>query len=139
MSYLLDTNVVSEPKRPQPDPRVIQWLAGVHDDEIYLSSLTIGELKKGAVRLSIGRNRASVENYIEKVRNRFSGRILPITENTFLVWGRMMAEFENKGLVRPAFDSLLEATAAEHDLVLVTRNVRNFQQSPVTVFNPWDE
>ncbi|MFZ1702291.1 MAG: type II toxin-antitoxin system VapC family toxin [Pyrinomonadaceae bacterium] len=139
MSYLLDTNVVSEPKRPRPDPLVIQWLAGVDDDETFLSALTIGEMKKGVEKLPSSQNRARVQNYLEKVRNRFVGRILPITEHTFLVWGKMIAEFEKKGIVRPVLDSLLEATALEHDLILVTRNVRNFKDSSATILNPWED
>lgn len=139
MSYLLDTNVISEPSRKRPDEKVIQWLAGVEDSETYLSAFTIGEMKKGAVKLSSGRNSALVQRYVEKVRNRFAGRILPITEDTFLVWGRMVAEFEKKGVVRPILDSLLEAAALEHDLVLVTRNVRNFVGSSATILNPWED
>jgi len=139
MSYLLDTNVISEPKRKRPDQNVIRWLGSVDDAEIYLSVLTVGEMKKGAVKLPSGRNRVLVQNYLEKVRNRFTGRILPITERTFLVWGKMMAEFEQRGIVRPALDSLLEATALEHDLILLTRNVRNFQHSSVTILNPWED
>lgn len=139
MSYLLDTNVISEPKRKRPDQKVIQWLGSLDDADIYLSALTVGEMKKGAVKLLSGRNRVLVQNYLEKVRNRFAGRILPITERTFLVWGKMMAEFEQRGIVRPALDSLLEATALEHDLILVTRNVRDFQHSSVTILNPWED
>ena len=139
MSYLLDTNVISEPKRKRPDQKVIQWLGSLDDADIYLSALTVGEMKKGAVKLPSGRNRVLVQNYLEKVRNRFAGRILPITERTFLVWGKMMAEFEQRGIVRPALDSLLEATALEHDLILVTRNVRDFQHSSVTILNPWED
>ena len=139
MSYLLDTNVISEPKRPKPDVRVIQWLSSVNEVETFLSALTIGEMKKGVEKLPSSKNRALVQDYLEKTRNRFAGRILTITEKTFLVWGKMMAEFEKKGLMRPVLDSLLEATALEHDLILVTRNVRNFQGSSVTVLNPWED
>ncbi len=139
MSYLLDTNVISEPSRKRPDEKVLQWLASVEDGDIYLSALTVGEMKKGAVKLSSGRNSALVQNYLERVRNRFTGRILSITEDTFLVWGRMIAEFERKGVVRPVLDSLLEATALEHDLILVTRNVRNFRGSSATILNPWED
>ncbi len=138
MSYLLDTNVISEPKRPRPDQKVIDWLDDIDEDETYLSALTIGEMKKGVEKLPGGQNRVRVQNYLEKIRNRFAGRILPVTEHTFLVWGKMIAELEKKGIVRPALDSLLEATALEHDLILVTRNIRNFQQSSVTILNPWE-
>ncbi len=139
MSYLVDTNVISEPSRKRPDPKVIHWLAGIDDARIYISALTVGEMKKGAVKLSSVSDSVLVQDYLEKMRNRFTGRILPITEQTFLVWGRMIAEFELKGIVRPVLDSLLEATAVEHDLILVTRNVRNFKESSVTILNPWED
>lgn len=139
MSYLLDTNVISEPKRPRPDERVMHWLAAVDETEIFLSALTIGEMKKGVEKLPTSQNRARVQTYLEKTRNRFAGRILPITEQTFVVWGKMIAEFEKKGIVRPVLDSFLEATALEHDKVLVTRNVRNFNGSSVTILNPWED
>ncbi|MBV6497718.1 MAG: type II toxin-antitoxin system VapC family toxin [Acidobacteria bacterium ACB1] len=138
MGYLLDTNVISEPKRPRPDGRVIQWLGGIDESDAFLSVLTIGEMKKGVEKLPSSRHRAQVQDYLEKTRDRFTGRILPITEHTFLVWGKMMATFEKKGIGRPALDSLLEATALEHDLILVTRNVRNFSDSLVTILNPWE-
>ncbi len=139
MSYLLDTNVISEPKRPRPNERVLRWLTTVDDGETFLSALTIGEMKKGVEKLPSSQSRARVQKYLEKTRRRFSGRILPISEQTFLVWGKMIAELEKQGIARPVLDSFLEATALEHDLILVTRNVRNFKHSSVTILNPWDD
>ncbi len=139
MSYLLDTNVISEPRRKQPDQNVVTWLAGIDFTDVYLSSLTVGEIKKGAAKLPSGKQKAALDRWLDKLRRQFAGRILPVTEKTFLVWGKMFATFEKKGIVRPAFDSLLEATALEHDLILVTRNVKNFQDSSVTILNPWDD
>jgi predicted nucleic acid-binding protein len=139
MSYLLDTNVVSEPERKRPDANVLKWLDKTDPGIVYLSALTIGEIKKGVSKLATGKRKAHIQNWLEDVRRQFGGRILPITEQTFLVWGKMMAEFEQKGIVRPALDSFLLATALEHDLILVTRNVRNFQGSTVTLLNPWGD
>ncbi len=139
MSYLLDTNVVSETERPVPDKNVIKWLGQTDPDDTYLSALTVGEIKKGVSKLPSGKRKAHIQNWLEVVRKQFSGRILPLTEDTFSVWGKMMAEFEKSGIVRPALDSLLEATALENDLVLVTRNVRNFKDSQVTILNPWED
>ena len=90
-------------------------------------------------KLASGRRKAHIQNWLDDVRKHFSARILPLTEQTFLVWGKMMADFEQRGIVRPGLDSLLEATALEHDLILVTRNVRNFQHSSVTILNPWED
>lgn len=139
MSYLLDTNVISEPRRKLPNENVVQWLAGVEFADVYLSALTVGEIKKGAAKLPSGKQKVALESWLEKLRREFAERILPVTEETFLVWGKMVASFENVGIVRPAFDSLLEATALEHDLILVTRKVRNFRGSSVTIMNPWED
>ena len=139
MSYLLDTNVVSETERKRPDSKVLKWLENTDPGNTYLSALTIGEIKKGVSKLATGKRKAHIQNWLEGVRQQFGGRILPITEQTFLVWGKMMAEFEQRGLVRAALDSFLEATALEHDFILVTRNVRNFQHSSVTILNPWED
>jgi len=139
MSYLLDTNVVSETERERPDSNVLEWLEKTDPGITFLSALTIGEVKKGVSKLPTGKKKAHIQNWLENVRQKFDGRILPITEQTFLVWGKMMAEFEQKGVVRPALDSFLEATALEHDLILVTRNMRNFRGSSVTILNPWED
>jgi len=139
MSYLLDTNVVSETERKLPDRNVLKWLERTDPGNTYLSALTLGEIKKGVSKLPAGKRKAHIQNWLEDVRKQFGGRILPITEQTFLVWGKMMAEFEQKGIVRPALDSFLEATALEHDLILVTRNIRNFRDSSVTILNPWED
>jgi predicted nucleic acid-binding protein len=139
MSFLLDTNVISEPEQKRPSAKVMKWLEEQDESRLYLSALSIGEIKKGATRLASGAKKAKLQSWLEELRTRFSRRILPITEATFLVWGKMYAEFELKGVVRPAFDSLIEATALEHDLILVTRNVRNFRDSSVTILNPWKD
>lgn len=138
MSYLLDTNVISETERKRPDVNVLRWLEDTDRDKVYLSALSIGEITKGFSKLPMGEKRAHIQNWIENIRKQFAGRILPITEGTFIVWGKMMATFEKKGIGRPVLDSLLEATALEHDLILVTRNVRNFTDSSVTILNPWE-
>jgi toxin FitB len=138
MSYLLDTNVVSEPQRPRPNAKVLAWFGTVDFDQLYVSSLTIGEIKKGIVKLPTGRRKLNLQNWLDELRKKFSGRVLPLTEKTFIDWGNMIARFEQQGVVRPPYDSLIEATALEHDLILVTRNARNFSGSSVTILNPWE-
>ncbi len=137
MNFLLDTNVISEPKQKKPHAKVLEWLDAQDESKLYLSVLTVGEIKKGITRLDSSKKKAELEKWLEKLRNRFSRRILSLTEKTFLAWGKMYGEFERKGVARPVFDSLLEATALEHDLIFVTRNVKNFQNSQVTILNPW--
>ena len=138
MSLLLDTNVISEPEQARPDPNVLAWIVSQAESTLFLSAVTIGELRRGIERLDSGAKKVRLQNWFEELRLKFYGRILPLTEETFSIWGRMFAAQEVKGKVRPILDSLLEATAIEHDLILVTRNVRNFQDSSVSIFNPWD-
>ncbi len=138
MSFLLDTNVISEPEQKRPNGNVLRWLRAHPTSSMYLSAVTIGEIRRGIERLSSGPKRAHLQEWMVENRKRFSERILPITEETFMVWGKMYAEFEKRGIIRPPYDSLLEATALEHDLILVTRNVRNFHDSTVTILNPWE-
>lgn len=139
MKFLLDTCTISEPKQKQPNAKVLEWLGAQDETNLYLSVLTIGEINKGIFHLEQGRKRVELEVWLEKLRIRFSRRILPIYENTFLIWGRTSTEFAKNGIIRPSLDSLLEATALEHDLILVTRNIKNFQSSKVTILNPWED
>ena len=139
MKFLLDTNIISEPKQKKPNKEVLEWLDAQDESKLFLSVLTVGEIRKGIARLESGRKKAELENWLEQLRIRFSRRILAMSEKTFLVWGKMCGEFESKGIVRSALDSLLEATALEHDLILVTRNIKNFQHSQVTILNPWED
>jgi predicted nucleic acid-binding protein len=138
MSYLIDTNVISEPRRKRPDQNVLSWFAGIDDSEAYISAITIGEIKKGAEKRESAKERSDLFRFLDQMRSRFAGRILPLTEETFVVWGKLIADFEKRGKPRPAIDSLLEATALEHDLVLVTRNIKNFKDSQATILNPWE-
>ena len=137
MSFLLDTCTISEPKQRRPNEKVLEWLDAQDESKLYLSVLTVGEIKKGITRLESSRKRAELEKWLEQLRMRFSRRILPLSEKTFLVWGKMYGEFERKGVMRPSFDSFLEVTALEHDMIFVTQNVKNFQHSQVTILNPW--
>jgi toxin FitB len=139
MKLLFDTCVISEPKQEQPNEKVMGWLNTQDESRIFLSVLTIGEIKKGITRLDSGKKKLELEGWIDECLVRFSNRILSLTTNTFLIWGRLAGEFEKNGIVRPSLDSLLEATALEHDLILVTRNVKNFGQSQVTILNPWED
>ena len=139
MNFLLDICIISEPKQKRPSERVLEWLNAQDESKLYLSVLTVGEIKKGIARLESSKKKTELERWLEKLRARFARRILPLSEKTFLVWGKMYGEFERKGIVRPAFDSLLEATALELDMIFVTRNVKNFQHSSVTVLNPWED
>lgn len=135
MSYLVDTNVLSELRRQAPDPRVVEWFALRPPVTLYLSVLTLGEIRRGIDAVPSAKRRAALADWLETgLPAYFSGRILPIDERVADRWGRMLAE---AGRPLPAIDSLLAATAAVHGLAVVTRNVRDFQGLGVPVIDPW--
>ena len=135
MSYLLDTNVLSELRRKAPDARVFEWFALRPPVTLYLSVLTLGEIRKGIGTVPSAKRRAALADWLETgLPAYFSGRILTIDERVADRWGRMVAE---AGRPLPAVDSLLAATAATHGLVMVTRNVRDFEGLGMPVIDPW--
>ncbi|MGA9542961.1 MAG: type II toxin-antitoxin system VapC family toxin [Candidatus Sulfotelmatobacter sp.] len=140
MSYLLDTNCISEPTRDRPEPRVLSWLDAVDESQLYLSVLTLGEIRKGASALPESRRRSHLEVWLERqVKVRFSGRILPISDDIAERWGWLAAEAKIRGRSLPVIDGLLAATALHHNLVLVSRNITDFLVTRVPILNPWME
>lgn len=135
MSYLIDTNVLSELRRKAPDPAVVRWFAQRPAGTLYLSVLTIGELRKGIEGMADAHRRLQLLDWLEtELATFFSGRILPIDAAIADRWGRIVA---NAGRPLPAIDSLLAATAAHHGFILVTRNLRDVQGLDVQVLDPW--
>lgn len=135
MSYLLDTNALSELRRREPDIRVVQWLEERPAVSLYLSVLTLGELRKGIDLLAEGARKRTLLDWLEvELPGFFSGRLLPIDMRVADRWGALMAR---AGRPLPAIDSLLAATALAYDLALVTRNRRDFQIPGLTVIDPW--
>jgi predicted nucleic acid-binding protein len=140
MSYLLDTNCISEPTRDRPEPCVLSWLDAVDESQLYLSVLTLGEIRKGASALPESRRRSQLEGWLERqVKVRFSGRILPISDDIAERWGWLAAQAKINGRVLPVIDGLLAATALHHNLVLVSRNITDFLITRVPILNPWME
>lgn len=137
MKYLLDTCVLSELRRPRPDAGVVEWLGQVAESRLYLSVLTLGKIQQGTARLADGPRR-QVQLWLEtELVTRFAGRILPVDVEAALEWGLQRGEQQRAGQLLPVVDCLLAATAAVHHLVVVTRNVRDFERFPVRVLNPW--
>jgi predicted nucleic acid-binding protein len=136
LSYLLDTNVLSELRRKQPDTGVADWFAARPPMTLYLSVLTLGEIRKGIAGATPPARRQALSDWLETALPAyFAGRILPVDGAVAQRWGRLLAE---AGRPLPAIDSLLAATAIEHNLVLVTRNIKDFAALPVDLFNPWE-
>ena len=135
MSYLIDTNVLSELRRKLPDPGVVDWFSQRPPTTLHLSVLTLGEIRKGIEGVDDEIRRQSLIDWLETdLPTFFTGRILSVDGAIADRWGRLVAA---AGRPLPAIDSLLAATALEHDLVLVTRNVKDFSGLPVQIFNPW--
>ena len=135
MSYLIDTNVLSELRRKSPNAGVLEWCAQRPATTLYLSVLTLGEIRKGIEGVEDERRRQSLIDWLETdLPAFFTGRILGIDVAVADRWGRLVAA---AGRPLPAIDSLIAATALLHDLVLVTRNVKDFAGLPIQCFNPW--
>jgi toxin FitB len=136
--FLVDTNVPSELVRSRPEPRIETWLSAQNLDTLFMSAVSFGELRKGITLLSPGKRKAELESWMESdLSLLFSGRILSVTRSIAERWGILDAKRQLAGRPLNMADGLLAATALEHDLTLVTRNVKHFDQLGVTVFNPW--
>ncbi len=135
MSYLLDTNVISEVRRKTPDPSVIEWFSKRPASTLYLSVLTLGELRKGIESVKDLDRRMALTDWLETDLSAFfKGRILPIDVKVADRWGKLLA---TAGRPLPAIDSLLGATAAHYSLNIVTRNSRDFENLGLSIINPW--
>lgn len=136
--FLLDTNCVSELVRLKPEPRVVEWMEAADEAMLYLSVLTLGEIRKGLAGLAQGRRRTHLETWLEVgLQARFSGRILPIDAPVADRWGLLAAQAKSRGKPLPIIDGLLAATALHYNLTVVTRNAGDFASVQVQVLNPW--
>jgi predicted nucleic acid-binding protein len=137
--FLLDTNCVSELVRIRPDPRVMEWLDAADEELLYLSVLTLGEIRKGLAELAQGKRRTRLETWLDVALGaRFSGRILPIDAPVADRWGVLAAKAKIKGVSLPIIDGLLAATAIHYNLTVVSRNAKDFANAHVSVLNPWE-
>ncbi|WP_117196540.1 type II toxin-antitoxin system VapC family toxin [Rhizobium terrae] len=131
--YLVDTNIISEARRGAP--QAVAWLRSVDPLTVHLSALTLGEIMRGIAlkQKSDPKTAAHLTEWLRKLRNDHGDRILPVTDQITAEWGRLAA-------IRPRgdIDGLIAATAIVHDLILVTRNVRDFEDTDAAVINPWE-
>ena len=139
-AFLLDTNVISELFKPKPEPKVTTWIDGTDEELLFLSVLTLGEIRKGVVLLPRSARRTSLEAWLSKdLPLRFSDRILKIDEEVAHRWGQISGLASARGVNVPVIDGLLAATAIQHSLTLVTRNTSDVAATGVTLFNPWTD
>ena len=139
MRYLLDTCVISELAKPEPNKKVVAWTTQNDEENFYLSSLTFGELYKGISKLPPSKRKENLLQWVEHdLKDRFKTRIIDITLKVAKQWGETQGISESQGRPMPAIDGLIAATGLTHDLTVVTRNIAGMQQSGVSLLNPWE-
>ena len=138
MRYLLDTNVISELIKREPNQNVVRWIDEHDETYFYLSVITLGELQKGINKLSDQNRADQLQNWLDQsLTRRFQGRFLDIDVEVISTWGRLQGASEKKGVKLPVIDSLIAATAITHNMIVVTRNVHDLELCHASVFNPW--
>ena len=136
MSYLVDTNVFSELARTRPNDAVISWLRQ-NEDDLYVSAITIGELRRGIERLPDGPRKAGLAAWLNALCDSMKGRVLAFNTSTAHVWGQLKARWDQAGISVPSLDSQIAATAQRHGLTLVTRNTADFAHAGVKLLDPF--
>ena len=134
MKYLVDANVLSEPTKPAPNPRVIDWLRA-HEPDIAVDPIILGEMRFGVLLLRKGKKRTALERWFDTGVQRL--HCLPWEADTGLKWAELLARLRTTGKAMPIKDSLLAATALVHDLIVVTRNRSDFAKAGVRVADPF--
>jgi toxin FitB len=138
--FLLDTNVISELVKPKAAPKVTTWIDATDEELLFLSVLTLGEIRKGVALLPRSPRRTTLEAWLSKdLPLRFSGRILNIDQKVADRWGHLSALTSAKGGNVAVIDGLLAASAMHHNLILVTRNPKDVAATGVSLFNPWSD
>ena len=138
MKYLLDTCVISEFVSRRPNPQVIAWLDQIPESRLFLSVVTLGEIRKGVVRLPASERQDKLAEWLaEELPCRFDSRILPVDAEVMQVWGDLVGSCEAKGHPMPDLDVVIAATAACHHMTLVTRNEADFRHAGISILNPW--
>ena len=137
--FLLDTNVISETVRPQPEPRVLNWIRDQSPNDLFLSAVTLGELVRGTRKLPDSSRSRQYQYWIRHdLARQFDGRVLAFDERAAVRWGEIMGAGDRSGEPRLALDAQIAAIAGRYGLALATRNVKNFQGMRVTLLNPWE-
>jgi hypothetical protein len=138
VSFLLDTNVISEWVKPRPDPNVIAWLADIDEDRTFLSAVSFAEIRLGIELIPDGRRRGRLAAWLaEDLPIRFEGRIIPVDRRIAEIWGVITARGRKSGVTLATIDGFFAATAEAYRLTLVTRNIRDFAPLEISLLDPW--
>jgi predicted nucleic acid-binding protein len=135
--YLLDTNIISNVTKPKPSDVLVAWMAEQADEDLFIASLTVAEIRRGVLEKPAGKKRDQLEAWFsgpEGPQALFSGRVLPFDEKAGLVWARLMAEGRTKGRPRSALDMIVAAIAEVNDCIVVTDNEKDF--AGLSILNP---
>jgi len=139
LNYLLDTCIVSELVKPDPNQKVIDWLSGTLNERLFLSVVTIGEIRKGLTKLPASKKKNQLTNWLNTLLENYQDRIYSINLTVAENWGVIQGRAENKGTPLASVDSLIAAVAYTYNLIIVTRNENDFVASHVPIFNPWSD
>jgi len=137
MRYLLDTNIISNVTKPAPSERLLEWMAEQNDEDLFIASLTVAEIRRGILEKPAGKRRDRLEAWFggpEGPQALFAGRVLAFDEAAALIWGRLMADGKAQGRPRSALDMIIAAVAEANDCVVVTANEKDF--TGIEVLNP---
>ncbi len=140
MKYILDTCAISELSFPEEkqSQSFISWLSQHEQESIYLSSIVIGEIQKGIDKIDDSKRKNELITWFEEIETNFTESVLPFDKDVAKTWGTMMAFLQRSGKNPPAQDSMIGATALHHNMILVTRNVKDFVNMPIEVLSPWE-
>ena len=137
MRYLLDTNIISNFTKPVPSQSLIEWMTNQSDEDLFIASLTVAEIRRGVLEKPAGKRRDQLDGWFSGPQGPqalFAGRVLPFDEAAALIWGRLMADGKAKGRPRSGLDTIIAAIAAANDCIVVTDNERDFED--VDILNP---
>jgi len=136
--WLLDTNVISELRKPKPEPKVVSFVASQSLDALFISEVTFAEIRFGIEKVTDPSRRADLNQWLaQKLRPMFEGRTLPVTEDVILEWRLVLEEGRKAGHTFSQPDLFIVATALYHGLTIVTRDVHDYRKTRARVFNPW--
>lgn len=137
--FLLDTNIISELVRPEPNENLISWLSAQDDRTLYLSVITMAEIMRGIAKLDDGKKKNKLYNWVKnEIPKKFEGRIFDFDQESAFVWGTLQGEGDRSGCPKPVMDVQIAAIAVRYGLILVTRNVKDFSLFDVEIFNPFE-